>query len=152
MARLRLQASPVRRALRGALRGSARLVTLGGENDARSPDTRQSTCRVWWGDDWARAFLITGSDAEDSRLELSVYWAYWAKLLGVLVVSEVTAPKKVATVADDAMRCADNCVLRVAGGRTCSRSPHRYPLSPAPSHRSSGKLIAPSGMLLSGWS
>ena len=69
---------PVRRWLRGALRGSARLVTLGAENDARSPDTRQSTCRVWWGDDWARAFLITGSDAEDSRLELLCTGRIWA--------------------------------------------------------------------------
>ena len=72
VARLRLQASPVRRSLRGARRGSARLVTLGGENDARSPDTRQSTRGVWWGDDWARAFLTTGSDAEDSRLGFCV--------------------------------------------------------------------------------
>ena len=101
---------------------------------------------MWWGDDWAQAFLTTGSDAEDSRLELSVYWAYWAKLLGVLVVSEVTAPEKVATVADDAMRCADQ-LRPPSWGFALARGLRIATRPRPPESQVIGKLIAPSGML-----
>ena len=49
------------------------------------------------------------------------------------------------------MRCADNCVLRVGGSHLLGV----YASLPALAHPESqviGKLIAPSGMLLSGWS